>query len=115
MDNPQQIRQYRQEIILKYGCNPHQKPATLSSLNGNNLPFDILNGKPGYINLLDAANAWQLVYELKQSLNMPAASSFKHVSPAGAAVSVPLSPEESIAYEVNGKELTPLAASSKLI
>ena len=86
MDNLRQTRQYKQEIILKYGCNPHQKPATLSSLNGNTLPFDILNGQPGYINLLDAANAWQLVYELKQSLNMPAASSFKHVSPAGAAV-----------------------------
>ena len=111
MDNLRQTRQYKQEIILKYGCNPHQKPATLSSLNGNTLPFDILNGQPGYINLLDAANAWQLVYELKQSLNMPAASSFKHVSPAGAAVAVPLTPEESIAYEVYGKELTPLAVA----
>ena len=104
-----QNRTYKQELVLKYGCNPHQKPATLSSIGGTELPFEILNGRPGYINLLDAANAWQLVFELNKSLNLPAAASFKHVSPAGAAVHVPLTADEATAYEVVGKELTPLA------
>eukprot|EP00944_MAST-04C_sp_MAST-4C-sp1_P000067 g67.t1 len=104
-----QNRTYKQESVLKYGCNPHQKPATLSSIGGKDMPFDVINGRPGYINLLDAANAWQLVFELKKSLNLPAAASFKHVSPAGAAVHVPLTDDEATAYEVVGKELTPLA------
>ena len=102
-----QNRTYKQESVLKYGCNPHQKPATLSSIGGKDMPFDVINGRPGYINLLDAANAWQLVFELKKSLNLPSAASFKHVSPAGAAVHVPLTDDEATAYEVVGKELTP--------
>ena len=81
---------YLQQFELKYGCNPHQKPATIHSLEGRKLPFSVLNGQPGYINLLDALNAWQLVQELDEVLGLPAAASFKHVSPAGAAVSVPL-------------------------
>ena len=71
---------------LKYGCNPNQKPASVSMEDGSDLPFEVLNGKPGYINLLDALNSWQLVKELKQALDMPAAASFKHVSPTSAAV-----------------------------
>ena len=79
-----------QQFELKYGCNPYQKPATIHTLEGPHLPFTILNGLPGYINLLDALNAWQLVNELDEALGLPAAASFKHVSPAGAAVSIPL-------------------------
>ena len=79
------------ELTLKYGCNPNQKPASLSMNDGRDLPFEVLNGNPGYINFLDAFNSWQLVRELKQALSLPAAASFKHVSPAGAAVGVPLS------------------------
>ena len=78
------------ELELKYGCNPNQKPARVFMKNGD-LPFTVLNGKPGYINLLDAMNSWQLVQELKKATGMPAAASFKHVSPAGAAVAAPLS------------------------
>ena len=81
---------YLQQFDLKYGCNPHQKPASIHSMKGHDLPFSVLNGQPGYINLLDALNAWQLVQELDEALGLPAATSFKHVSPAGAAVSVPL-------------------------
>ena len=81
---------YLQQFDLKYGCNPHQKPASIHSMKGYDLPFSVLNGQPGYINLLDALNAWQLVQELDEALGLPAATSFKHVSPAGAAVSVPL-------------------------
>ena len=73
------------EFELKYGCNPNQKPARVFMQNGE-LPIEILNGKPGYINLLDAFNGWQLVRELKKATGLPAATSFKHVSPAGAAV-----------------------------
>ena len=98
------------ELILKYGCNPHQKPARIYAKDGN-LPIEVLNGNPGYINLLDAFNAWQLVKELKQTLNLPAATSFKHVSPAGAAVGVPLSAELKKAYQVEGIELSPVAAA----
>ena len=79
-----------QEIALRYGCNPHQVPARMHK-EGGSLPFRVLNGSPGYINMLDALNSWQLVRELKQALGLPAAASFKHVSPAGAAVGVPLS------------------------
>ena len=77
------------ELELKYGCNPNQKPAKVF-VEGNSLPFEVLNGRPGYINLLDALNGWQLVRELKKATNLPAAASFKHVSPAGAAVGEPL-------------------------
>lgn len=101
-------RVYQPEFLLKYGCNPQQKPALILSRTGHKLPFDVLNGTPGYINLLDAANAWQLVVELKAATGLTAASSFKHVSPAGAAVAVPLSDVEKEAYEVKD-ELTPSA------
>ena len=79
-----------QQLSLRYGANPHQKPAAAFNKDGP-LPFKVLNGAPGYINLLDSLNAWPLVKELKQALSLPAAASFKHVSPAGAAVGVPLS------------------------
>ena len=74
------------ELELKYGCNPNQKPSKVFMQDGSDLPFTVLNGKPGYINLLDALNSWQLVKELKAATGLPAAASFKHVSPAGAAV-----------------------------
>ena len=99
-----------QEMELKYGCNPNQKPAKVFMENGE-LPFKVLNGRPGYINLLDALNSWQLVRELKEATGMPAAASFKHVSPAGAAVAVPLSPELEKAYFVEGVELSPVATA----
>ena len=79
-----------QELELKYGCNPNQKPSRVFVEKGD-IPFTVLNGRPGYINLLDAMNSWQLVKELKKATGLPAAASFKHVSPAGAAVAVPLS------------------------
>ena len=109
---PVTTRVYQPQFPLKYGCNPHQKPAKISNILNKTLPFSILNGVPGYINLLDAANAWQLVAELRVATNLPAASSFKHVSPAGAAVAVPLTEEECKAYEVNEEQnaaLTPVA------
>jgi len=100
------------ERPLKYGCNPHQNPAGLCLLNGSTkLPFQVVSGTPGYINLLDAINAWQLVHELGMATGMPAAASFKHVSPAGAAIGVPLSDAEKEVYEVVGKELTPTATA----
>merc|ERR1719161_1685386 len=100
------------ERPLKYGCNPHQNPAGLCSLNGSGkLPFEVISGTPGYINLLDAINAWQLVHELANATGLPAAASFKHVSPAGAAIGMPLSEEEKQVYEVVGKELTPVATA----
>ena len=74
------------EMQLKYGCNPNQKPSRIFMKDGSELPIEVLNGKPGYINLLDAFNGWQLVKELKEATGLPAATSFKHVSPAGAAV-----------------------------
>lgn len=79
------------EFELKYGCNPNQKPAKIYMADGSELPVEILNGRPGYINFLDAFNSWQLVKELKECLGMPAATSFKHVSPTSAAVGVPMS------------------------
>ena len=88
------------ELTLKYGCNPHQKPARIYAEAGD-LPITVLNGQPGYINFLDALNAWQLVKELKASLGLPAATSFKHVSPAGAAVGLPLSEVDQIACAVD--------------
>ena len=81
------------EFELKYGCNPNQKPAKIFMEDGSKLPIEILNGRPGYINFLDAFNSWQLVHEIKKILNIPAATSFKHVSPTSAAVGVPMSDE----------------------
>ncbi|WML34810.1 phosphoribosylaminoimidazolecarboxamide formyltransferase [Clostridium sp. OS1-26] len=98
------------EIVLKYGCNPHQKPARVYT-KGGKLPFKILNGNPGYINFMDAFNSWQLVKELKQATKLPAAASFKHVSPAGAAVGIPLSDALKKSYFVEDIELTPVAAA----
>jgi len=100
---------FRVERPLKYGCNPHQLPAGLCAVDGRPLPFEVLAGTPGYINLLDAVNAWQLVHELAQATGKPAAASFKHVSPAGAAIGMPLSEEEVKVFEVVGKPLTPVA------
>ncbi len=99
-----------QELELKYGCNPNQKPAKVFMEKGD-LPFTVLNGKPGYINLLDAMNSWQLVKELKKATGLPAAASFKHVSPAGAAVAVPLSDLLQKVYFVEGIELSPIATA----
>ncbi len=99
------------ELALRYGMNPHQTPARVYMEGGGALPFEVLSGAPGYINLLDALNAWQLVSELKAALGLPAAASFKHVSPAGAAVGVPLSAAERSACFVEDLELTPLAAA----
>lgn len=96
------------ELELKYGCNPNQKPSRIYMKEGE-LPIEVLNGKPGYINLLDAFNGWQLVSELKLATNMPAATSFKHVSPAGAAVGLPLSDTLKKIYWVDDLELSPLA------
>lgn len=96
---------------LKYGCNPNQKPARVFMKDGQDLPFTVLNGRPGYINLLDAFNSWQLVRELREATSLPAAASFKHVSPAGAAVAVPLSETLKKMYFVEGIELTPMATA----
>ena len=98
------------ELELKYGCNPNQKPSRVFMKDGE-LPFKVLNGKPGYINLLDAMNSWQLVRELKQATGLPAAASFKHVSPAGAAVAVPLNTTLEKVYFVKGVELSPIATA----
>lgn len=98
------------ELELKYGCNPNQKPARVFMKEGE-LPFTVLNGKPGYINLLDAMNSWQLVQELKEATGLPAATSFKHVSPAGAAVAAPLSDLLQKVYFVEGVELSPIATA----
>jgi phosphoribosylaminoimidazolecarboxamide formyltransferase / IMP cyclohydrolase len=109
---PVVTRVYKPEFRLKYGCNPQQSPAQILSRQGHPLPFTVLNGVPGYINLLDAANAWQLVLELKQATGLAAAASFKHVSPAGAALAVPLTDVECQAYEVTEAQrsaLTPVS------
>ena len=99
------------ELELKYGCNPNQKPSRIFMEDGSKLPIQVLNGKPGYINFLDAFNGWQLVKELKRATSLPAATSFKHVSPAGAAVGLPLSEIERKIYWVDDMdmEFTPLA------
>ena len=100
------------EMLLKYGCNPNQKPSRVFMEDGKDLPIQVLNGKPGYINLLDAFNGWQLVRELKRATGMCAATSFKHVSPAGAAIGKPLSEVEKKIYFVDDLgELTPLASA----
>lgn len=100
------------EMLLKYGCNPNQKPSRVFMEEGKDLPIEVLNGKPGYINLLDTFNGWQLVRELKKATGMCAATSFKHVSPAGAAIGKPLSEVEKKIYFVDDLgELTPLASA----
>ena len=98
------------ELELKYGCNPNQKPARIFMESGE-LPIQVRNGKPGYINFLDALNSWQLVKELKQATGLPAAASFKHVSPAGAAVGTPLSDVERKIYFAEGMDLSPIACA----
>lgn len=100
------------EIQLKYGCNPNQKPSRIYMEDGSDLPVKVLNGKPGYINFLDAFNGWQLVKELKAATGLPAATSFKHVSPAGAAVGLPLTDTLAKIYWVDDfGELSPLACA----
>ena len=98
------------EIALKYGCNPNQKPSRIYVEDGE-LPVTVLNGKPGYINFLDALNSWQLVKELKEATGLPSAASFKHVSPAGAAVGLPLSETDRNIYFVDEEELSPIACA----
>ena len=100
------------EIMLKYGCNPNQKPSRIYMEDGSELPVKVINGKPGYINFLDAFNGWQLVKELKEATGLPAATSFKHVSPAGAAVGLPLDETLAKIYWVDDLgELSPLASA----
>ena len=99
------------ELPLRYGTNPNQVPARVYMQDGNDLPITVLSGSPGFINLLDALSAWQLVRELKQTIGQPAAASFKHVSPSGAAVAVPLSDILKKIYFVNDMELSPLATA----
>ena len=98
------------ELELKYGCNPNQKPSRIFMAEGQ-LPIEVINGKPGYINFLDALNGWQLVKELKEATGLPAAASFKHVSPAGAAVGMPLDETLRKIYFVGDVELSPLACA----
>ncbi|BCG58779.1 phosphoribosylaminoimidazolecarboxamide formyltransferase [Paenibacillus sp. URB8-2] len=100
----------QKEIILKYGINPYQKPSRIYSETGQ-LPIEVLNGNPGYINFMDAINSWQLVKELKIALKLPAAASFKHVSPAGSGLGLPLDENLKKAYFVENMELSPLAAA----
>ena len=103
-----------QELSMKYGCNPNQKPASLYLEKGGEMPLQVLGGQPGYINYLDALNAWQLVRELKQATGLPAAASFKHVSPAGAAIGLPLSHELKSAcfvQDMEGLDDSPLACA----
>ena len=100
------------ELELKYGCNPNQKPSRIFMRDGKDLPIKILNGKPGYINFMDAFNSWQLVLELKAATGLPSAASFKHVSPAGAAVGLPLSDVDKKIYFVpENEELSPIACA----
>ena len=101
-----------QEFELKYGCNPNQKPSRIYMRDGSDLPITVLNGRPGYINFLDALNSWQLVKELKEATGLPAAASFKHVSPAGVALGKPLTDLEKQIYFVEpDQELTPVACA----
>ena len=99
------------ELLLKYGCNPNQKPSRIFMKEGAELPIEVLNGKPGYINFLDAFNSWQLVRELAEATGLPAAASFKHVSPAGAAVGLPMSETLQKACFVDDLELSPIACA----
>ncbi|MGN1217712.1 MAG: phosphoribosylaminoimidazolecarboxamide formyltransferase [Phocaeicola sp.] len=111
ISNREERIQIMNELELKYGCNPNQKPSRIFMADGSDLPIKVLNGKPGYINFLDAFNGWQLVKELKKATGLPAATSFKHVSPAGAAVGLPLTDVEKKIYWVDDldMEFTPLA------
>ena len=103
-----------EKLELKYGCNPNQKPAYLTRAGGGDLPFRVLNGRPGYINFLDALNAWQLVRELRAAAGLPAAASFKHVSPAGAALGLPLTAEDRRAFFVEtDAPLSPVACTQR--
>lgn len=105
-------RVFDKQLNLKYGCNPDQLPAGIYSVNKKALPFNILNGIPGYINLMDALSAYQMVHELSDvSGGMPAAASFKHVNPAGAAIAEPLSDVEKNVYTVDNVTLTPTATA----
>ena len=102
------------EFELKYGCNPNQKPAKIYMHDGSELPIEILSGKPGYINFLDAFNSWQLVKEIKEAVGMPAAASFKHVSPTSAAVGTPLSDalkKACFVDDIEGLDDSPLACA----
>ena len=99
------------ELELKYGCNPNQKPAAIYMEDGSQLPLEVLNGKPGYINFMDALNSWQLVKALKKATGLPAAASFKHVSPAGAALGTPLTQVEKQIYFSNGLDTSPIACA----
>ena len=102
------------EIQLKYGCNPNQKPSRIYLEDGSELPLEVLSGRPGYINFLDALNGWQLVRELKEALGIPAAASFKHVSPAGAAIGLKLSEKQKKAFfvdDIEGLDDSPLACA----
>ena len=99
------------ELMLKYGCNPNQKPSRIFMKDGSALPITVLNGQPGSINFLDAFNSWQLVKELKEATGLPAAASFKHVSPAGAAVAIPMSDTLKKIYFVDDLELSPIATA----
>ena len=100
------------ELELKYGCNPNQKPSRIFMENGSELPIKVLSGRPGYINFLDAFNGWQLVSELKKATGLPAATSFKHVSPAGAAVGLPMDETLRKIYWVDDMgELSPIACA----
>ena len=100
------------ELALKYGCNPNQKPSRIYMEDGSDLPVTVLNGRPGYINFMDALNSYQLVKELKEATGLPAAASFKHVSPAGAAVGLPLNDvEKQISFVEHNQELTPIACA----
>lgn len=111
--NPSTNTSKMNELALKYGCNPNQKPSRIYMQDGSELPIQVLNGRPGYINLLDALNAWQLVRELQAATGLPAATSFKHVSPAGAAVGLPLSDTLKKIYFVDdiSMPLTPIATA----
>ncbi len=100
-----------QELELKYGCNPNQKPSKIYMDNGKELPLTVLNGKPGYINFMDALNSWQLVKALKKATGLPAAASFKHVSPAGAALGTPLTEVEKQMYFADGCDTSPIACA----
>ena len=105
---------YMKELQLKYGCNPNQKPSRVYMADGSELPIEVLNGRPGYINLLDALNSWQLVRELRQATGLPSAASFKHVSPAGAAVGLPLSDTLKHIYfvdDIEGLDQSPIACA----
>ena len=99
------------EFQLKYGCNPNQKPDKVFMRDGSDLPFEVLNGRPGYINFMDALNSWQLVMELKEATGLPSAASFKHVSPAGAAVARPLTATDRRMYFVEQEDVSPLASA----